>query len=100
MCICRVRRYPVFRPLRRLQTPRAPSHEAGVNDLGGTLINESISTAAGAKHGQRLSPKELRTLARGGGCVPAQRSTTYAILREFGSAAEAGEEAVDEEGVA
>lgn len=57
--------------------------DAGVNDFGGTLINESISTAAGAKHGQLLKPKEIRDLIRRTGRVPAQRSTTYKILKIF-----------------
>lgn len=61
---------------------------AGVNDLGGTLINESISTAAGAQHGQLLKPKEIRSMARRAGRIPAQRSTTYRILRTFDGAGE------------
>jgi FO synthase subunit 2 len=56
---------------------------AGANDLGGTLINESISTAAGSKHGQLLSPARLRDLAREMGRVPAERATDYRILRTF-----------------
>lgn len=56
----------------------------GGNDLGGTLINESISTAAGAGHGQRRSPGELREAIRRAGRVPAERSTRYEILRRFG----------------
>jgi len=56
---------------------------AGVNDLGGTLVNESISTSAGSKHGQRLRPEELREIARGAGRVPVERSTTYGVLRRF-----------------
>jgi FO synthase subunit 2 len=59
---------------------------AGANDLGGTLINESISTSAGAPHGQLQSPRQLRALIRSQGRVPAERSTTYRILREFGDA--------------
>jgi FO synthase subunit 2 len=54
---------------------------AGANDLGGTLMNESISTSAGAVHGQLVPPAELRRLARDAGRIPAQRSTTYGILR-------------------
>jgi 5-amino-6-(D-ribitylamino)uracil---L-tyrosine 4-hydroxyphenyl transferase len=57
---------------------------AGVNDLGGTLINESISTAAGAAHGQRMSPADFHALIREAGRVPAQRNMNYAIVREFG----------------
>ena len=51
---------------------------AGANDLGGTLINESISTAAGAAHGQLVPPGELRRWIRAAGRIPAERSTTYA----------------------
>ncbi len=56
---------------------------AGVNDMGGTLINESISTSAGAQHGQLLRPREIRGLIRDAGRVPAERSTTYEIRRVF-----------------
>jgi len=55
----------------------------GANDFGGTLINESISTAAGAKHGQLLKPKEIRQLARDVGRIPAQRTTSYKIIKTF-----------------
>ena len=58
---------------------------AGANDLGGTLINESISTAAGSAHGQLLPPRELRRCIRDVGRLPAQRSTLYRILRRFDS---------------
>jgi FO synthase subunit 2 len=56
---------------------------AGANDLGGTLINESISTSAGAGHGQLVPPRELRRLVRDLGRIPAQRSTTYGILKHY-----------------
>ncbi len=56
----------------------------GVNDLGGTLINESISTSAGAGHGQLQSPRSLRAAIRAAGRLPAQRDTRYRILRQFG----------------
>jgi 7,8-didemethyl-8-hydroxy-5-deazariboflavin synthase CofH subunit len=56
---------------------------AGANDLGGTLINESISTSAGAGHGQLVPPRELRRLVRDLGRMPAQRSTTYGILKLY-----------------
>lgn len=57
--------------------------QAGVNDLGGTLINESISTSAGATHGQTVRPTEFRRLIRGARRVPAERTTTYRIRRLF-----------------
>ena len=56
---------------------------SGVNDLGGTLINESISTAAGAQHGQLMRPSEFRHMIRQAGRVPAERYTTYKIKRLF-----------------
>ena len=55
----------------------------GANDFGGTLINESVSTAAGSEHGQLLKPKEIRHLVRDIGRIPAERSTTYDILKTF-----------------
>src|SRR3989454_11031756 len=57
--------------------------DAGANDLGGTLINESISTAAGAQHGQLVGPAELRRLVRDAGRLPAQRDTLYAIVQIY-----------------
>jgi FO synthase len=50
---------------------------AGVNDLGGTLMNESISRAAGAGWGQELSPEQMEALIRSAGRVPRQRTTLY-----------------------
>ena len=59
----------------------------GANDLGGTLINESISTSAGAGHGQLLRPREIRALARGAGRVPLERTTLYGEAGGRGAAA-------------
>ncbi len=56
---------------------------AGANDFGGTLMNESISTSAGASHGQYLRPAEIRSWIRGAGRIPVERSTTYKTLRVF-----------------
>ncbi|MEM9454102.1 MAG: 5-amino-6-(D-ribitylamino)uracil--L-tyrosine 4-hydroxyphenyl transferase CofH [Myxococcota bacterium] len=55
----------------------------GVNDLGGTLMNESISTAAGAQHGQMATPAAFRRTIRSAGRTPAQRTTSYEIVREY-----------------
>jgi 7,8-didemethyl-8-hydroxy-5-deazariboflavin synthase CofH subunit len=57
--------------------------DAGANDLGGTLINESISTSAGATYGQLVGPAELRRWIRDAGRVPAERDTLYHVLRTF-----------------
>jgi len=46
-------------------------------------MNESISTSAGASHGQHLHPAEIRSWIRAAGRIPAERSTTYTILRVF-----------------
>ncbi len=50
---------------------------AGVNDCGGTLMNESISRAAGTQHGQELPPERMEELIRDAGRVPRQRTTLY-----------------------
>jgi FO synthase subunit 2 len=65
--------------------PKLSQHllTVGANDLGGTLINESISTSAGAQFGQLVPPAELRRMVRDVERVPAQRSTTYDLLRVY-----------------
>ena len=65
--------------------------KAGVNDLGGTLMNESISRAAGAAWGQELPPERMEALIRSAGRVPRQRTTLYGeppaeqVARSFGA---------------
>ncbi len=51
--------------------------EAGANDLGGTLMNESITRAAGATHGQEMAPEAMEALIRSLGREPWQRTTLY-----------------------
>ncbi|MDH3287336.1 MAG: 5-amino-6-(D-ribitylamino)uracil--L-tyrosine 4-hydroxyphenyl transferase CofH [Betaproteobacteria bacterium] len=53
--------------------------EAGANDLGGTLMNESISRAAGTQHGQEMPPARMDELICSLGRVPAQRTTLYGV---------------------
>ena len=50
---------------------------AGVNDLGGTLMNESISRSAGSEWGQEMPPEQMEALIRSAGRVPRQRTTLY-----------------------
>jgi FO synthase len=50
---------------------------AGANDLGGTLMNESISRAAGASHGQEMPPEQMEAAIRAAGRTPRQRTTLY-----------------------
>ncbi len=50
---------------------------AGANDMGGTLMNESISRAAGTQHGQEYPPEAMEALISGIGRVPMQRDTLY-----------------------
>ena len=57
--------------------------QAGVNDLGGTLMNETITRAAGAAHGQETSPEEMEEIIRSIGRSPRQRSTTYGEVTEL-----------------
>jgi FO synthase len=51
--------------------------DAGANDLGGTLMNESISRAAGTRHGQEFPPENMEALILSQGRLPRQRSTLY-----------------------
>lgn len=51
--------------------------DAGVNDLGGTLMEESISRAAGAMHGQEMGPQRLTQIIRAAGRTPRPRTTLY-----------------------
>src|SRR5271170_3994422 len=60
--------------------------QAGANDFSGTLMEESISKAAGANFGEYVSPGEFRALIRKIGRIPAERTTTYEILKVFDSA--------------
>jgi FO synthase len=70
----------------------AEALRAGVNDLGGTLMNESISRAAGAAWGQEMPPEQMEALIRSAGRVPRQRTTLYGepppeqVARSYGAA--------------
>lgn len=55
----------------------------GVNDLGGTLMNESISRSAGSEHGQEITAKELTQIIRAAGRIPARRNTIYEIREVY-----------------
>jgi FO synthase len=55
----------------------------GVNDLGGTLMEESISRMAGADHGVKLDPEDLIGAAHRAGRPAAERSTLYGIRRHY-----------------
>ncbi|HEY8778959.1 MAG TPA: 5-amino-6-(D-ribitylamino)uracil--L-tyrosine 4-hydroxyphenyl transferase CofH [Solirubrobacterales bacterium] len=55
----------------------------GVNDLGGTLMEENISRMAGSHHGVRLEPEQLIEAARAAGRQPAQRTTLYEIIERY-----------------
>jgi FO synthase len=54
--------------------------QAGANDLGGTLMDENISRAAGAAHGQELTPGEMEGLIRSIGRTPRRRTTLYRAM--------------------
>jgi FO synthase len=55
----------------------------GVNDLGGTLMEESISRMAGSYHGVRLEPEDLIAAAHRARRPAAERTTLYAIRRRY-----------------
>jgi 7,8-didemethyl-8-hydroxy-5-deazariboflavin synthase CofH subunit len=56
---------------------------SGANDMGGTLMEESISRESGSQHGENLPAEEMRRLIREVGRVPVQRSTTYGTVARF-----------------
>jgi FO synthase len=56
--------------------------DAGANDLGGTLMNESISRAAGAAHGQELDPLAMEEIIADARRRPLQRTTLYATASD------------------
>jgi hypothetical protein len=56
---------------------------AGANDMGGTLMEESISRESGSQHGENLPAEDMRRLIREVGRTPVERSTTYEVLRRF-----------------
>ncbi|WP_417518618.1 5-amino-6-(D-ribitylamino)uracil--L-tyrosine 4-hydroxyphenyl transferase CofH [Minwuia sp.] len=64
---------------------------AGANDLGGTLMNETITRAAGASYGEEMPPEAMEQMIRAAGRVPRQRTTTYGtapaaqVERSFGA---------------
>ena len=57
--------------------------QAGVNDLGGTLMNETITRAAGASHGQETSPEEMEEIIHSVGRIPRQRTTSYGDVNDL-----------------
>jgi len=57
----------------------------GANDLGGTLMEESISKSAGASNGERISIEELEWMIHGAGRIPKERTTLYRGVREMAS---------------
>jgi len=59
----------------------------GVNDLGGTLMEENISRMAGSQHGVRLEPEQLIEAARAAGREPAQRTTLYEVVESYPASA-------------
>jgi FO synthase len=69
---------------------------AGANDLGGTLMNESISRAAGAEHGEELGPEAMEEAIRAIGRSPRQRTTLYSEPAQERVAASFGAPALSE----
>jgi FO synthase subunit 2 len=57
----------------------------GANDLGGTLMEESISRSAGASHGESISVEELEWIIHGAGRIPKERTTLYSGVRGLAS---------------
>ena len=86
--VCRIALHPFIKNIQVSWVKEGPKLsqvclDAGCNDLGGTLINESISTSAGASYGQLVRPSEFRRMIRDAGRIPAERYTTYSIKRQY-----------------
>jgi 2-iminoacetate synthase ThiH len=58
--------------------------QAGCDDLGGTLMEETISRMEGADHGVRQDPEDLRAVAERAGRTPAERTTDYTHIAPDG----------------
>ena len=69
---------------------------AGANDLGGTLMNETITRAAGAAHGEEMPPASMDRLICDIGREPRQRTTLYADANEERYAAAFGAETLSD----
>ena len=57
---------------------------AGANDYGGTLMNENISRLAGATSGEYIAPEEFHERIRELGRIPAERTTLYRLVKQYG----------------
>ena len=57
----------------------------GVNDMGGTLMNESISRSAGSKNGQEITEREMVDIIRSASKVPVRRNTLYKTIKNYGT---------------
>ncbi len=83
--VARLVLHPVLTNIQTSWTKMGPAGamaclQAGANDLGGTLMDESISRAAGARHGQEMRPEQMESLIRSLDRVPQQRTTEYAMV--------------------
>jgi FO synthase subunit 2 len=86
--LARVMLGPVLRNIQASWVKEGPKFsqvllDAGANDLGGTLINESISTSAGAQYGQLVGPAELVRWIRDAGRAPVRRDTLYNVVHTY-----------------
>lgn len=67
--------------------------QSGANDLGGTLMNESISRSAGGKHGQEIVPEDMVRMISAAGREPVRRNTLYRVVEEYEVVEEFGQAA-------
>ena len=78
--VARLALHPLIKNIQTSWVKMGPEGEAlclnaGANDLGGTLMNESIARAAGTQHGQKFPPEEMERVIASIGRIPRQRST-------------------------
>jgi FO synthase len=80
--VARLALHPHFRNIQTSWVKMGPEGvraclDAGANDLGGTLMNETITRAAGASHGEEMPPEAMEAMIRAAGRTPKQRTTLY-----------------------
>ena len=97
--VARLALHPHFRNVQASWVKMGPDGvraclNAGANDLGGTLMNETITRAAGASHGEEMPPEAMEALIRAAGRTPKQRTTLYQDVPEERVSASFGADAL------
>jgi FO synthase len=90
--VCRLALHPVIANIQASWVKMGPDGmqaclQAGANDMGGTLMNETITRSAGASHGQEMTPEMMQAIGQSLGREVRQRGTLYQDVPAAGVAA-------------